>query len=1330
MWIGTGSGLNRYDGHTFKVYKHSNDTTAISDNNIINISEGPHGKLWMLTLSGFNIYNPTEDRFEHDPDKQLSSMHIPDINIWHIKKDHSGNFWFVHSTYGIYKYQPANGKTIHLQHKEDESKSLYSDKITGITESPDGCIWVAYTNGILDKIDEKSNSVISRVDALKKIPGRSQANYRLFADRDGDLWVFAMGTPTGLFFYNIKNGTSKNITSTSSAGRLSSDIVSGVLQDDKGLIWVGTDHGGINLINKKDFKIQSLLTREGDSKSVSQNSITCLYKGDDGIVWIGTFKRGVNYYHPDIIKFPLIKHFASDLSSLPYNDVNGFAEDDRGNLWIGTNGGGLIYYNRKEGTYKRFVNNPAVPNSLSNNVVVALCIDHKKRLWIGTYFGGLDCFDGKTFKHFKHNSSRQSLIDNRISSIVEDSLHNLWIGTIGGGLDSFDPESGMFKHYTTNNGLCSVYVSKLAKDEFGNIWIGTASGLNELTRQHKFISYIRKGNPENSLVNNNISGLVEDSRHLFWITTRDGISIFNPRTKKFRNLHKNDGLPDNNTQDVLEDDHHNMWVSTVNGLCNIVVSGQVDNLTLHFKNFDEGDGLQGREFNRLASLKTREGELIFGGADGFNLFNPSNIKPNSQKQKMVLTNFLVFNNPVRPKQDVDGHIILNKSILETKSLTLRHAVNMFTIEFTALDFLNADEVNYQYMLQGFDKKWITADNNSRKATYTNLDAGEYLFKVRAITPLNNGIVSEATLKIKVLPPFYRSPAAYSLYVLVLSGILYFIRRKAIEKLRTQFAIEEERKEARRIKELDMMKIKFLTNVSHEFRTPLSLIMGPVDKIIHRATDNDQKTDAELIKRNARRLLNLVNQLLDFRKMEVDELKLRPQDGDIIEFIKDASYSFADLAEKKNINFLFDTDTDSLITSFDHDKIERIIFNLLSNAFKFTPSGGHVSVCVAVIFDESNSENSWLEIKVIDTGIGIDKEKHAEIFDCFFQNELPDSLVNQGSGIGLSITKEFVKMHHGEITIESEAGLGSCFIVRMPVSSQELSISNLQVQAPSSESGVSPEIKKDSDTALEKNKKPVILLVEDNDDFRFYLKDNLKEHFHIVEAVNGRDGWQKALALHPALIVSDISMPEMNGIELCKKLKRDSRTLHIPLILLTAFGEGEQINGLAFGATDYMTKPFNFEILLSKIKNLLILQETFKRTYQKQLDVQLEAVEVMSEDEKLLRNVVDYIEKNISSDRLSVEDLSREMAMSRVSLYKKLLVLTGKSPLEFIRTIKLKRAAQLLASGQMTVAMAAYEVGFNSPTHFTRIFKEEYKLLPSEYMAELRKNIPSIDELVP
>ena len=1334
MWFGTMSGLNRYDGYTFKIYKHNKkDTSSLSDDFIVNIYEGPEQKLWIETRRGFNIYDPSTEKFEHDIAKSLALLQIPNVNIQRIKKDRFGNFWFLHSSLGIYKYNPISKKVIHLEHNDGVSTSLYSNDIGDITETANGDFWIIYKNGLIEKIDHQTNTISSRISFLNKLHGREQGNYTLFCDKQDDLWMFDPGNPWGVFYYSPAKGIFKNINKTSGTEHLNSDIIAKVIQDDNNVIWVGTDHGGINLVDKNDFKISYLVNREDDNKSLCQNSTTTVYKDISGIIWIGTFKKGISYYHQDIIKFPIVKHYASSLNTLTYNDVNRFAEDDKGNLWIGTNGRGLIYFDRKAGSSKNYLNNPADPNSLCNNVIVSLCIDHKKKLWIGTYFGGMDCYDGKSFKHYKHsNTSSGTILDNRISDIIEDSSHRLWIATMGGGLDLFDTETEVFTHYNRN--LNSNFIVKLAEDENKNLWIGTSYGLDVLSGSTgKFTSYLQNDNDVNSLVNDNITSLIEDSRHLFWITTRDGISIFNPKTKKFQNLLKDDGLPDNTVLDILEDSNHNMWLSTANGLCNVVVTGTGDNLRFQFKNFDETDGLQGREFNQYSSLKLKTGELIFGGANGFNIFNPLNIKSNASKAKLIFTNFLVFNNPIKPNQTIDGHMILAKSILETRSVILHHAENVFTIEFASLNYFNPDKVKYQYMLEGFDHGWLTTDINSRKATYTNLDAGDYTFKVRASNSEGVWSNDDLTLKIKILPPFYKSPLAYTFYIITILGILFYMRHRGIEKIKIKFEVEQEKKEiqrsielerqeVKRMHELDMMKIKFLTNVSHEFRTPLSLIMAPVDKMLNHTNDADQKQQLNVIGKNAKRLLNLVNQLLDFRKMEVQELKLHTSTNDIIKFIRDITLSFTDMADDKGIGFAFDTEVETLITNFDHDKIERILFNLLSNAFKFTPMGGHVSVLLNIVHDRSTPECQLLEIKVIDTGIGIPQERRDKIFERFFQHDVPGSLLNQGSGIGLAITREFVKMHNGEIMVESEPDQGSCFIIQLPLYIHNNLTPVINTTDPvNNEELIIATADEHKSKSKHADKKPTVLLVEDNEDFRFYLKDNLKSAFFIIEASNGKEGWQKALSQHPDIMVSDISMPEMDGIDLCKKIKNDKRTSHIPVILLTALtGEEGQLKGLEIGANDYMTKPFNFEILLSKIKNLLAMQKTFKQTYKKQMDVQLQDVVMQTDDEKLLRNIVDYIELNILNDNLSVEELSRQMNMSRVSLYKKVLVITGKSPVEFIRLIRLKKALQLLADSQLSISQVSYEVGFNTPKYFTKMFKEEYGMLPSEYINANRK----------
>ncbi len=1341
MWFGTMSGLNRYDGYTFKIFKHKNkDSTSINDNYIINIYEGPQHKLWILTRGGYNVYDPITEKFDQNFSKQLSLLNIHS-DLKSIKKDKFGNFWFVDPKTGVYKHDPVTKKTTQFKHVNGDGSSLYSNTITDISANNNGDIWIIYLNGLFEKIDHKTNKIAQRVYVINKLYGQQKNYYNLFSDKQNGLWIFDPGNPHGVYYFNQEKNIFKNITKNSGIDHLSSDLVTNITQDDKNIIWVGTDHGGVNLIDKSDFKIKCLVNKEDDNKSLCQNSTSAIYTDKSGIVWIGTYKKGISYYHEDIIKFPIVKHSLTDQNSLTYNDVNRFAEDDKGNLWIGTNGKGLIYYNRKTGTFKNYINNPLNSNSLCNNVVVSLHIDYKKQLWIGTYFGGMDCYDGKTFKHYKHSNTLPGTIcDDRVSDIIEDSSHQLWVGTMGGGLDLFNPEKNTFTHFSYDSfpPINSGYISRLVKDEHNNIWIGTSYGMNVLLNgSGKTISYHQSDVGKNALVNDNITGLLEDSRHLFWISTRDGLSIFNPKTQKFVNLSIDDGLPDNTILDVLEDNAHNIWISTGNGLCTITVSGKNDDLHFKFKNYNETDGLQAQEFNQYASLKTKSGELIFGGANGFNIFNPAYIRPNPSKVKLIFTDLLLFNKSVNPNQAVNGHIILNKSISQTPSVTLNHNENVFTIEFAALTFFDPNKVKHQYMMEGFDKDWLTADNTNRKATYTNLDAGDYVFKVKASNSDNIDNTDYITLNIKIKPPFWNTKLAYFFYLLAILGILLYIRRRGIQKIENEFTIkqeklemqrvlEHERREVKRMHELDMMKIKFFTNVSHEFRTPLSLIMAPVDKMLKNTADTELQQQIKMIKTNARRLLNLVNQLLDFRKMEVQELKLHVEEGDIISFIKEISSSFKDIADQKHIGFLFDSEVDILLTSFDRDKIERILFNLLSNAFKFTSRGGHVSVLLNLLTERSTANTKLLEIKIIDTGIGIPKDMHDKIFSRFFQNDIPDSLLNQGSGIGLAITREFVKMHNGQILVESEPDSGSCFIIQLPLDvkpdvylkpistdSDEMLSEHMEMILDESILG--------KNITVQKPKKPIVLIVEDNDDFRFYLKDNLKDLYTVLEASNGKEGWQKALSSHPNIMVSDISMPEMNGIELCKKIKNDERTFHIPVILLTALiGEEEELKGLQIGANDYMTKPFNFEILLSKIKNLLILQQIFKKTYTKQMHLQLENVEVESADELFLCNAVDYIQKNILNPALSVEDLSRQMNMSRVSLYKKVLAISGKSPIELIRHIKLQKAAQLLEKSQLNITGVCYEVGFNNPTYFSKIFKEEFNMLPSDYVSMVRK----------
>ena len=1340
LWFGTSNGLNRFDGYKFKVYKHrSGPNGSLSDNFIGNIFNAPGDRIWVKTQSSYAIYDPDSDDFLADLPSVLKLWGLPDSRIQKVIKGENGRYYFLHSVFGLYIYDSEASKTTHFGFLKGALNSLHSNNATDITIDAAGNVWIIYQDGFIEQLNPKSGKLTFKKQLIGQGTDSKQPDFfNLYADKQNDLWVYSVTRPLGVFYFNRKKNEVLALNRDAEKSRLNSNMVNAVVQDDAGKIWIATDHGGVNILDKNNRKVTYLINEENSPATVSQNSIISMFKDPQGVIWLGTYKKGISFYHPNIIKFPLYNRRTNKQNRLNFDDVNTFAEDAKGNLWIGTNGGGLIHFNRQTGIFKSYLNQKSNSNSLSNNIVISLCVDHEQKLWIGTYFGGLDCFDGKTFKHYRHSDTdSQSISDDRIYEVLEDSDRNIWAGTLGGGLNKLDRKTGKFISFKQNapNSIHSNFVYSIIEDKSKNLWLGTTDGVEMLQKSTgKFIQYQHSSNP-NSLANNNVYSLIADSRGYIWIATHEGLSVLKPKTNQIINFTTDDGLPENNIVAIRESKDHNLWLSTASGLSNLIIT-DAEKLKIRIINYDEKDGLQGREFNEDASYVTRKGELIFGGSNGFNLFDPATIRQASSAQQVLLTDFQLFNKSVNPGEMVNGKVILPTSITGLKSMVLNYDQNFFSIEFASLNFLNPEKVKHQFMIEGLDNNWVTADNKVRKATYTNLDPGSYVFKVKASS--NQGTQNEqiVSLSIEILPPWWKTKLAYFLYLAVFISGLFYLRYRGIQKISAQFAleqaqqeaqrlIEQERQEAQRMHELDKMKIKFLTNVSHEFRTPLSLIIAPVDRMLKNPDAPVKTEQVTLIKRNAKRLLNLVNQLLDFRKMEVQELKLDLKAGDIISFVKDVSLSFNDIASQNKLKFEFDTDQESLLTLFDHDKIERILFNLLSNAFKFTPSGGRVSVILHAEHTNYQRDEVLLKINVIDTGIGIPTDKQDKIFERFFQNEVPASMINQGSGIGLSITREFVKMHQGEISVEDVATGGSCFIVELPL----LIIKNVTVNSADTEKEI---LSEDSlvitgeipalpvSKKINQSKLPTILLVEDNDDFRFYLKDNLQENFQMLEAVNGKEGWQKALALHPDLIVSDISMPEMSGLELCAKIKKDTRTAHIPVILLTALmEEDDQMKGLETGANDYLTKPFNFEILQFKIKNLLDMRVSFKTTYSKQIGVQVQGITVPSLDEKFVNNALGFIEKNLHNPNLSVEELSKHMCMSRVSLYKKLLLLTGKTPVDFIRFVRLEKARQLLETSKLNIAEVCYQVGFNTPTYFSKSFKAAYHVLPSEYVNQFK-----------
>ncbi len=1310
IWIGTSAGLSRYDGSEFVNYKHSIiDTTSIIDNYIENIQEDENANLWIQTRLGYVYFDVQNESFSKDINNIFKIQGLKD-QLDRIYIDEEKNLWIKRSNIGFYELYSKEDYTLKAPIKvnEDYNKNI----ITFIHKGAE--FYYLFDDGSINVYSSNNYLLKYRDHFLQNKMGPDSLTTELYIDNENDIWFY--GNYDGVYHYNSKEARWNHYNVNSNTIKLSNNIVTQLIQDNYGKIWIGTDHGGLNIVNKYSGEVEALYNQADNEKSIAQNSITALYVDDKGIVWGGTYKKGVFFYHENVHKFLHFKHVISDPNSLPYNDVNCFAEDYKGNLWIGTNGGGLIYFDRKNNTYKVYTRDPKNENSLSSNVIVSLLIDKSNHLWIGTYTGGITYFDGIRFKRYIHdNSDEFSIPNNNVWTIIEDG-DDILLGMIGGGVARFNTKDLRFTQLENRGSisLVSKMVNQIYKLKNGNLVIATDAGVSFYDiREKRYKNHLVK-NIDSTVpfINKSVNAVFEDSRGLLWFATHEGLVVYNPNSDYIKNFSAKDGFPEDFCNCILEDEFQAIWVSKSSGLSQVVVKQNSPGSEFSYDIYDysKEDGLQSKEFNTQAAFKTTKKELIFGGPNGFNIFQARNIKYNRELPKVVFTDFQIYNKSVKPNPGVNN-AILQKSITHTDRIVLKHSMNVFSIRFSALDFIIPQKIKFKYQLEGFNDTWLPLQDNINSVTYTNLNAGDYIFKVKAAN--NDGLWNEnyASLHITVLPPFYATPWAYALYVFIILLILVYLRYSMLRKERLKFTIEQERLQAKRNHEMDEMKLRFLTNVSHEFRTPLTLILTPLDRLLKKVSSESDKKLLETIDRNAKHLLGLVNQLLDFRKLELHGLRYNPSYGDIVHFLNDLNNHFKDEFKKKGITYLFEKNSDHLMFNFDREKLQKVMMNLLSNASKFTQEGGTVILTLDI-----KEEEGLVELSVKDNGVGIEENELENIFVRFYQSKNNKKLGLSGSGIGLNLAKEMVQLHNGTIRVESVKGKGSTFIVSLPLD-QTLD-EEVEVFSNEPEDGI--EETKDGNTKQDKEKS-TILLVEDNVDFRTFMREALQDRFIIQEAQDGKIGMDTAFEVNPDLIISDVMMPNVDGLELCKTLRADIRTSHIPIILLTArTADEDKIKGLEIGADDYITKPFNMDLLLLRIDKLIEKRSNFQKQFQKTVEINPSEIQITSMDEKLIKKAVSLVEKNISESKFSVEDLSRELGMSRVYLYKKLLSITGKSPVEFIRIIRLKRGAQLLEKSQMNVAEIAYEVGFNSPRYFSKYFKEEYGMLPTAYVKNSKK----------
>lgn len=1291
MWFGTSQGICRFDGYRFTVFKHdSEDSTSLEGDLVRTIFEDHKGQLWVGTENGgLNKYNRGKETFEHFFSNDRAAA-LKNVKVTSIQDDKDGNLWICTRT-NLYKIvnesQLLEIKPSNLLSDTEFYRVIYFDQDGRLLIGTNKSLYIYHPDtNLAEKVRFKS--AYSNYEIVTIVP-----------EEDG---TFLIGTElSGMYVLNPRTGEATQMIIDPKNER--SNSVRAISKDREGNYWIGT-RGGLYTYQKGKGIIAFYCNDKREPSSLRHNSVQCIFLDRNDDVWIGT-GDGVNYLDKQRQNILTYKSLIGEDRYLNSGEIYSFWLEPKGDLWIGTESGGINILNRKTGKFRYLVADKNNPNSLSSDCVKAMISDNKDNLWVGTYLGGLNTYNLKTgkFKRFRNDpNDPKSLANDRVWALLNDSENAIWVGT-STGLDKFDPMTNGFIHYT--NLVKNQHVNWLAEDKDHSLWIGCVDS---------FYIYNPKSNDIRKFNEATISMFV-DSKNQYWLTTpAKGFALFSKEKGVIRYYNERNGLANNHTKAILEDQDHVLWISTAAGL------SKFDPVKERFHNFFVKNGFLNDQYNYGAALKLPSGELVLGGISGFNIIDPKRIKSIDFTAPLVFTNLKVMDKSVRFRGGRND--ILTKCISETEEITLRHNQNSIEVEFASLDFSNVMDIQYSYYLQGLESDW-KEPSFKRNATYTNLNQGKYTLHVQRVPGDISGSKNELILKITILPPFSQTWWFKILTLLTVIGIivllLLFIKKR--EKLKNKVILEQIK--AKRLHELDTMKLRLYTNISHEIRTPLTLILGPLDKLKnHTIPENEIDDHLNVMHRNANHLYQLINQLLDLRKIEFGSMKLNLKHGDLVAFIRGIVSSFSKFAEEKEIEIKIHTVKEEIFTNFDDDKVAKIINNLLSNAFKFTGKGGRISVNISLVFDEQeighleeDSDKRMIEISVIDTGIGISESNQEKIFDRFFQ--VDENSMHAGTGIGLALTKELVILHKGKIAVSSKPGEGSKFTVLLPYDDIKLEESTADLSISGYFHEVALESKQNNHpNSSSTSEQKIMLLVDDNPDVRFFLKSHFSSEYQIFEAKDGLEGWEIALRTIPDIIISDVLMSGMNGLDFCKKIRNDERTSHIPILLLTALGASEhEIEGLSHGADAFISKPFDPVLLQSKVENIISIRESLKHKYSGESILQPRNVVLDSPDERFLQKAIVVIENNISDPDFDVDFFAVEMGVSRIQLYRKFQALTKMTVKEFVWKIRLKRAAQMLVQHKMNISEVAYSTGFSHLSHFRKYFKQEFGMSASDFI---------------
>ena len=1318
LWFGTDDGLDKYDGYKFIVYRHEpHNANSLSNNQVFSILEDDSGLLWIGTDGGLNSFDRSTKTFERFSHHQLDSTSTEENRITSICEDKKDALWIGTEDNGLFRLKKGNRSLKKFEHFKFDPKdtgSLSNNFVTSICVDENGVVWIG-THGGLDRFEPGSNT-ITRFQHNSYDPNSISSNITkyVYEDHNNILWIT---TGNALNSFDKVNQSFRRYLYDIGNPNMDFDEWRSVILDDfqdKNGLWFGTEHGLI-YFDRLNKTFKAYRHDPENPYSLAGDFINSIYEDYTGVIWIGSRNRGLNKLDRSIHFFKHYKNNPDNKNSLSENDVHSIYEDSKGILWLGTRGG-LNRFDRKAGIFTCYKHIPGDLTSISGNRVDCIFEDRKGNLWIGTS-GGFDSFNRakKVFEHFRNDSAQDDIEANYVVSMTEDKNGNFWLGTRK-CLSYFNPLTKHFKNFESNPANPVVKppsnISCILSDKNGTLWMGTSSeGLyNFNPKTESFTSYTYDPQNPNTISGNSIWALYRDSTGILWIATYGGgLNRFDPVNKTFTSFTAQSvGFPTNNLDAMLADSAGNLWISTDNGLVRFNMDSKETQI------FGLESGIQSKEFHQKSQFKDKNGEMFFGGINGFNSFFPADINnKNYIPPKVVITDFKIFNESAAIEKDSP----LKKDISFTKSITLSHDENDFSFEFVALHFSQPLNNVYAFKLEPYEKQWRIA-GKTRSATYTNINPGTYTFRVKAAN--SDGIWNNegTSVIITIMKPWWETWWAYSSYALIFFALLYGLRRYEMNRINLRNQLQLQRVEADKLKELDQLKSRFFTNISHEFRTPLTLVIGQINNVISGIGENKLIEKLSVARRNANRLLTLVSQLLDLAKIESGGIKLKLVRKDVIPFLKNLLYSFEAMANEKSIKVNFNSDKKSFIIDYEPDKLEKIITNLLSNAFKFTSRSGEISLIAS---SEPRDNEEFIRITIRDNGIGITEENLHNIFDRFFQVDNVDKRSSGGSGIGLALVKELVELHNGTVSVTSRNGETS-FTVQLPVFQKNIEERNDDL---SGRNGIT--IKSDLDDFvgvkyLESpneqtpgKEKPLVLIVEDNDDIRNYICDSLKETYKIYVAVDGEEGFTKAKKIIPDLILSDVMMPKIDGFQFSKNIRSDEKTSHIPIILLTAkAAEEDKITGLETRIDDYLVKPFNVKELQLRIRNLIEMRKKLREKFSTATIIHPTEVTTDSVDQKFLKNVLDAIEKSISKESFNVMSLAEQVNMSEAQLNRKLNALVDQPPGKLIRSMRLQRAADLLKQNAGNIAEICYHVGFSDQANFTRSFKKQFGVSPSQY----------------